>query len=202
MGLFDRFLFEKPPPRTAVVAKEIRRRVWPYLKSIGFTRFAPRTAWRTWQYGVDIVNLRCITNLPSVPPTSFGVHIAVYYPACPPREEVRRYPPESDGAARRVLAKGLKQEVLPRRDVWWVERDASNAREGVEDALEQLRRVAPGWFDEFHDLGRAVDAFANRGNSFMARGIIEEDLGGTLGSPYRVERLRALEALRLKLSKA
>jgi hypothetical protein len=196
LGLFDRFLFEKPPPSTAAVTKEIRRRAWPYLKSIGFSRFSPRTAWRSWQYGVDIVNFRSVSHIAGIPPTSFGLHLAVYYRASHPHDDARRYPPESDGDARRVVAKGLKQEVLPRPDVWWIERDASNARDGVEDALEQLRRVAPGWFEEFHDLGRAVDAFANREDSFMGPGIAEELIGGTLGSPSRVAVLRALDALR------
>ena len=44
------------------VNKEIRARIWPLLKDIGFSRFTPRTAWRYRGDKIDVLNFQSFNS--------------------------------------------------------------------------------------------------------------------------------------------
>jgi hypothetical protein len=67
--------------------------------------------------------------------------------------------------------------------------------EVIDDALNELHTHGMSWLTQFHDLPAALDAFKNRRDSDMTgKGLAEESLGGSLGSPARVQRIQAIAA--------
>ncbi len=182
-----------------VVNREIKAKVWAFLRSQRFEKFTARTAWRTWELGVDIVNFQSFNSYlaDAIRATtySFSVNLSVYYPMCQPPGMAEAYPAEYSGDARLRLRKRIHQQELDRPDTWYVRPDASNLPEVVDDALSELRTRGMAWLTQFHDLPTALDAFKNRRDSDMTgRGLAEESLGGGLGSPARIQRIQAIAA--------
>ena len=182
-----------------VVNREIKAKVWPFLRGQQFEKFTARTAWKTWELGVDVVNLQSfnsyLADAIGATTYSFSVNLAVYYPMCHEPGAAEPYPAEHSGDARLRLRKRLAQPELDRPDTWYVRPDGSNVAEVVDDALDQLRTRGSTWFRQFHDLTAALAAFTNRADSDMTgRGLVEETLGGRLGSPARTRRAQGIAA--------
>jgi len=181
-----------------VVNREIKAKVWSYLRGQQFEKFTTRTAWRTWELGTDIVNFQSfnsyLADAIGATTYSFSVNLSVYYPMCQPPGDAEPYPAEYSGDARLRLRKRIDQPELDRPDTWYVRPDGSNVAEVVDDALNQLQTRGMNWLSQFHDLAAALDAFTNRESSNMRTGLVEETLGGRLGSPVRTRRVQAIAA--------
>ncbi|TME48392.1 MAG: DUF4304 domain-containing protein [Chloroflexi bacterium] len=193
-----------PIPRIArldsrVVNRQIRAKVWPFLREQQFEKFTARTAWRAWELGVDVVNFQSfnsyLADAIGATTYSFSVNLAVYYPMCHKPGGAEPYPAEYSGDARLRLRKRLDQPELNRPDTWYVRPDGTNVADVVEDALNELRTRGIAWLTQFHDMAAALDAFMNRDDSDMTgRGLVEETLGGRLGSPARTRRVQGIAA--------
>jgi hypothetical protein len=182
-----------------IVNREIKAKVWAFLEGQQFEKFTARTAWRTWELGVDIVNFQSfnsyLADAIGATTYSFSVNLSVYYPMCHEPGGAEPYPAEYSGDARLRLRKRLDQLELDRPDTWYVRPDGSNVADVIDDALHELQIRGMAWLSQFHDLPVALDAFTNRSDSDMTeRGLAEESLGGGLGSPARIRRIQGIAA--------
>src|SRR5581483_8573553 len=59
--------------------RELRARVWPLLSAEGFELFAPHAAWRHWDAGVDLLDVRYVGDEHA----SFRVTAGVHFHAVP-----------------------------------------------------------------------------------------------------------------------
>lgn len=101
------------------VNKEIRGRIWPLLKDIGFSRFTPRTAWRYNDGKIDVLNFQSFNaynaSVMGVSTFSFCVNLGSFLIYVPPQ-----WPPKVKGGhlmpneAECHFRRRLKRRVTPR----------------------------------------------------------------------------------------
>jgi hypothetical protein len=201
------------------VNRALREVVWPDLKAIGFSRRTPRTAWRDRPGAIQVVNFQSFNSYlaEAIGTTtfSFGVNIGVFYPAVADQSSMGAFIPDQTRPAewhchaRKHLGKGIAQpnEPAPRRwfdprspqpplgtwvdrpDIWYVLRDGSNLDLVVRDARVRILEVGIPWLDRLSDLR---EARRHVESSELASGIGDEDYGGAIGSPNRLETVSAL----------
>src|SRR5919204_1745606 len=157
--------------RSTDVNRMIRLVVWSRLRPLGFGERTPRSAWRRWSRGVDVVNFqsfnRYLADAIGCTTFSFGLNFGVlldYVPhrATPKPERIDpRRPKEWECDLRRRFPKGLSQPwfrpyanlegldarlppwpVSDRSDTWYVKADGSNLSECVDDALQRILEEA------------------------------------------------------------
>jgi hypothetical protein len=204
------------------VNRVLREIVWPDLKSIGFSRRTPRTAWRDRQGAIQVVNFQSFNSYRAeaigTTTFSFGVNLGVFYPALAEQSSMAVFIPDQTRPAewrchaRKHLGKGIAQpnDPAPRRwfdprppqpslgtwvdrpDIWYVLGDGSNLDLVVRDARERILEVGIPWLDLLSDLREARRHFEFVESSGLAPGIGDEDYGGAIGSPNRFEAVEAL----------
>jgi hypothetical protein len=200
------------------VNRRLREIVWPDLKALGFSRRTARTAWRDRPGAVQVVNFQSFNSYlaEAIGATtfSFGVNLGVFYPAIAEQTPVAAFipdwyrPPEWHCQARKHLGKGIVQpnEPLSRRwfdprapraslgswadrpDVWYVLGDGSNLDIVVNDARDRIMEIGVPWLDRLADLAEARRHF----EAVESTGLGDEDYGGAIGSPNRLEFAAAL----------
>lgn len=195
--------------------------LWNRLRDEGFAERAGRTAWRRNRHSIDVVNIQSFNSYLAermgATTYSFAVNLGVAYPTR------NAYPWSFSGAsdrpkefqcpARKVVTKGMRQQVIaPRRmwhtadpltdavelrdmdrpDVWFVRPDGDDLRALVEDASHQIQEQGFPWFSELADLDAALGIFERRPETMLQPGIIGEVYGGRLGSMSRTSTIASI----------
>jgi hypothetical protein len=207
-----------------VVARKIKSEIWPLLRRDGFTRFSTKTAWRYTPEQIHVVNFQSFSSYHAeglkCTTFSFAVNLGIYfrcipfnYPppkGCDPSLE----PQEYECHFRHVLSKRIGQEVLPRRDIWYVEPDGSNVLETLADARTALEEDGLTWFSRFASLLAVFHLLLKNGDLpelYAAHGSPEwkytvGHIARTLGRSEVAEPMIAqaegeLEAIRIRYAK-
>ncbi len=190
----------KSAPGSKDVARILKKEVFPLLQGAGFREFTTRTAWKTSQDVIAVVNFRSLGSYlgsrVGFTSHSFVVTVGLYYKAMHAvpwaKDPVPSHPEEWQCQARRVLKKSIFQFWHWRPDVWYVDSKAANLDGVIRDVRRTIEQQAIPWLEEFSDLRRALKAFESRKGSQMLPGIACEILGGRLGSFARAEAASAL----------
>ena len=140
-----------------VVSREIRREVWPLLRSSGFTRFTSRTAWRESGDRIDVVNFQSFNSYlaESVGCTTFSFALNLgcclaYIPlSFSGGKKRRQFPAEYECHFRYHLSKSIKQPELPRLNIWLIKERGAYLAESIADAKAVLQRDGIPWFERF-----------------------------------------------------
>lgn len=151
-----------------VVGKALSDAVRPLLKSVGFTKFAGRTAWRDSEYTVDFVSFRSfsryIADGMGCTTCSFAGDVGVFYRCMGPDQD---RPKSYELTFRAALGKTLSQPFfLPygrsnttdRSDVWFVTKDGRTLAECVADARECLEAQGLPILEKFGQPQRAFES--------------------------------------------
>jgi hypothetical protein len=163
-----------PASVTPQVSRAIRKIVWPVLRKHGFLGATSRSAWRSRDDTIDVVNFQAAVSSGGDPLFlgqdtdaslgSFSVNLGTYY-------SVRRLlpwtsrsvlsdsdrPPEYSCDERHRLQTSRAQAAAYPDTVWEVSLSApeSPAR-AVEDALSSIQAQGIPWFEQNADLERAM----------------------------------------------
>lgn len=138
------------------VNKEIRRTVWPLLKTQGFTQVSARTAWRHGDQKIDVVNFQSFNSynagIMGVTTFSFAVNLGAYLCYVPPQWPPKKikdgvpYPAEYECQFRGGLPRTISQPNNAHAHVWLVETDGRNLARCVNDVLQEIPD-ALAWFE-------------------------------------------------------
>jgi hypothetical protein len=178
------------------VDRELRRTLWPDLRTRGFTRQNGRTAWQDRNAQVNVVEVSFFNpydaGVLGVSSFSFRVLLGVF-PRCrttgdTPREEGRLAPPEYHCEFRRSLRSRVQLTGSHDATVWSVATDGSNIAPAVEDAHQVLMSEGLSWFESLDGLEKMLWTTENveNGNTDQTWGM------GRLGSPDRISLLADL----------
>lgn len=146
------------------------------LRELGFDRVDARNGWRWLDKVVWVFNIRAVgsyfSDMTGWPPGSVGVWLGVYYTIMPADRSIkaddsgRLLPAEHICHMRTHLDCGLDQAEQKARlenpaerkrtDLWWIERDGSNAASVASDIAQSLNRVGAPWFSRLSDLPTAL----------------------------------------------
>ncbi|MCL4837768.1 MAG: DUF4304 domain-containing protein [Thermoanaerobaculia bacterium] len=138
------------------VNKEIRRTIWPALKTHGFTQVSARTAWRHGDQKIDVVNFQSFNSynadVMGVTTFSFAVNLGAYLRYVPPQWPPTKikdgvpYPAEYECQFRGGLNRAISQPKNAHAHVWLVETDGRNLGWCVNDVLQKIPE-ALAWFE-------------------------------------------------------
>ena len=145
-----------------VVAREIKREIWPLLRGKGFTKFSSKTAWRYTPEQIHVVNYQSFSSYLAggvgCTTYSFSLNLGIFFRAIPFAYPVKKGPDPSVQPQeyychfRHRLLKNIEQPVLPRRDTWYVERDGRSLLECLDDSRTAIVQEGLPWFDRFKSL--------------------------------------------------
>jgi hypothetical protein len=145
-----------------VVAKEIKREIWPLLQGEGFTEFSAKTARRYTPDQIHVVNYQSFNSYLAegvgCTTFSFALNLGIFFRAIPYEYSLKKGPDPSVKPQvyhchfRNRLLKNIEQPILPRRDTWYVQPDGSNLRECLDDSRKAIVREGLPWFDRFKSL--------------------------------------------------
>lgn len=123
-------------------------------------------------------------------------------------------PQEYECHFRHVLSKRIEQEVMPRRDIWFVEPDGYNLHEVLADARTSLEQEGSPWFARFASLSDVFHLLLEEGDLpelYAAHGspkwkYIVGHIARTLGrnevaEPMIAEAEAKLEAIKIRYGK-
>ena len=105
-----------------VVAREIKREIWPLLRREGFMEFSPKTAWRHTPDQIHVVNYQSFNSYLAegvgCTTFSFALNLGIFFRAIPFEYPVKKGPDPSVKPQeyhchfRHRLVKGIDQPVL------------------------------------------------------------------------------------------
>jgi Domain of unknown function (DUF4304) len=151
-----------------VVNAQIKQRIWPELKSIGFNKFSSRTAWRHHSDRIDVVNFQSFNsyNADVIGCTtfSFTVNLGCYLLAIPPQFEPSRLkiqkgillPQEYECHMRGQLSPTIQQPKLLATDIWFIDESGENLAWSITDVIQLLQREATSWFKQFESQSNVL----------------------------------------------
>jgi hypothetical protein len=154
---------------SAIVNKEIRAVIRPFLQTHGFRSFTPRTAWRYGHGRVDVVNFQSFNSYLAeglgCTTFSFCVNLGIYLPAVPhdsgrePKRSGQELRPEEWQCHLRLhLQRGIDQPELPRRDIWLVDEPGRYLAVAVRDARRAIAESGLAWFERWADDAVLLEA--------------------------------------------
>lgn len=159
---------DEPVVDGRVVGKALSESVRPLLRSVGFRRFAGRSAWRDSEYTVDLVNFRSFTRYIAdgvgCTTYSFTGDVGVFYRCFGPDQD---RPKDYELTFRATLGKTLSQpifrpygrsETTDRPDVWFVTDDGRTLAECIADALGCLEAQGLPFLDRFKQPQHAFES--------------------------------------------
>jgi hypothetical protein len=164
---------------TAEVHNALKCHLFPIIRQHGFTKIKGKSCYKYNKSSVFLISVEAVgkhfSDVTGFTPSSFMCTLGVYFPFV-----VNKYDPEGEGIeydkdglpAGICLHQSLRLENFDfskqkcrriidnpanatRKDVWWVERDGSNAEEMVLDLLAAFQATAPEWFATYEDLETA-----------------------------------------------
>lgn len=170
------------------VNREIKGRIWPLLKNIGFSRFTPRTAWRYCDDKIDVMNFQSFNaynaSVIGITTFSFCVNLGSFLnyvpPPWPPKvKDGDLIPNEAECHFRRRLKRSVTPRDKEHADVWNVDGKGRNLLWCIQDVAEQLPD-ATAWFDRLADKSEVLNILLHQ----------EEDMNDIWGfgrnpSPHR-----------------
>lgn len=178
---------------SAVVNKELRAVVRPFLQTHGFRGVTARTAWRYTPGRVEVVNFQSFNSYlaEGVGATtySFALNLGIYLLAVPHRpgrptklvgDELR--PEEWQSDLRLHLERGLEQPELPRRDIWYIDESGRYLGSAVRDARRAIAESGLPWFERWSSDATLLEALRTEGDLLLTDGT---NLPGNAGSPAR-----------------
>ena len=129
-----------------IVAREIKREIWPMLRGHGFSKFSEKTAWRYLPEQIYVVNFqsfnRYLADGLGCTTFSFALNLGIYFKAIPEIGKVNgkpdpsEAPQASDCHFRHSLLKGITQPSVC-RSIWPAELDdPGEALAKVRDVLQ------------------------------------------------------------------
>lgn len=166
-----------------VVNKVINKNIWSFLKELGFIMFTSRSAWRFNQDTIEIINFQSfnsyLAEVLGCTTYSFTVNLAIYFTKIPdkfPKTTIKEkngflLPEESDCDFRKCLVKGLIQEEIKRRDIWYIDTMGNNIELAMDDVKQMLISDGLKWFEKYSHMEAVLETLLNE----------EEDLNGTHG---------------------
>ncbi|QCI95965.1 DUF4304 domain-containing protein [Novosphingobium sp. EMRT-2] len=152
------------------VNKEIRARIWPLLKDIGFSRFTPRTAWRYRGDKIDVLNFQSFNSYNAsvlgITSFSFCVNLGSYLNYVPSKWPVKvkdgqPIPNEAECHFRRRLMRSVTSLGKEHADIWNVDEQGRNLLWCIQDVAEQLPDVE-AWFDRLADKSEVLAILLNQ----------------------------------------
>jgi hypothetical protein len=144
-----------------VVNKAIAKEIRPFLESVGFSGFLPRTSWRYHEDRIDVINFQSFNSYlaASVGCTtySFSVNLGCYLLCIPDQFPIKekgghKRPEEYHCHFRGRLTRSFLQKELERTDTWFIDGEARYLPQAISDVREQIAEVALPWFTRFADL--------------------------------------------------
>ena len=164
------------PSTSATLNKALREVVVPILRDGGFEQVDARNAWSWRKDCILVLHIEAMgsyrADITGWPPGSVSVSLGVYYTFMPRRaaqikldKNKRLSPTEPDchlrASLNRISIKPRRPRSLindaerRRKDIWWVERDGSNAADVASDIAAALRKQGLKWFAAASDLKSA-----------------------------------------------
>ena len=159
------------PITSLVVNRMFRKHVSPVLRDAGFEKVDARNGWLWHNKVICVFNIRAVgryfSEVTGWPPGSVGVWLGAYYTFIPEIMSVkldaqqRLLPAEYQCHMRTHLDRNInqpKQQALsnpanrPRKDIWWVEPDGSNAEAVACDIAHSLSGQGLPWFSRVTNL--------------------------------------------------
>jgi hypothetical protein len=161
-----------PPLLTALegmdskaVNREIRGRIWPLLKDVGFSASTARTSWRHSADSVDVVNFQSFNkynaDVLGVTTFSFAVNLGTYLRYIPPQWPPKRvkeelpYPEESECQFRARLKPTTSMQSGGDDTIWVIEKDGRNLSWCIQDVAQQINS-ALAWFERLRDKNEVL----------------------------------------------
>lgn len=121
-----------------VVARGIKREIWPFLRREEFTEFTSRTAWRRTADQIHVVNYQSFNSYLAeglgCTTFSFALNLGIFFRAIPFKYPVKGGTDPSNKPQvyhchfQHSLVKGIAQPLFQRRDIWYVEPDGTTYR--------------------------------------------------------------------------
>lgn len=140
--------------------REITKTVWPALRDVGFSKFAPRDAWRRSPHATECLNFFCYgaqARKYRATGLSFNLSVGIYYPQA--HEDRLEFPKEPECDVRVAIPKRLRQDGFDNPRIWYVDEDGSNLLEVMSAAKDSILAAESTLSSVFADPGRALDAF-------------------------------------------
>jgi hypothetical protein len=164
---------------TVEVNKALKMYLFPALRQYGFTKTKGKRCYKCNKSSVFVVSVEAVgkhfSDVTGFTPSSFMCTLGIYFPFV-----INKYDPEGKGIEydkdgmqigislhqslrleNFVLSKQNSRRGIDnpaetaRKDVWWVERDGSNAEDMVLDLVAAFQATAPEWFAIYEDLETA-----------------------------------------------
>lgn len=190
-----------------VITKKIREIIRPLLKENGFTEFTGRNARRYSKDTVEEITFQSFNSYVAhgvgCTTYSFAVNLYVYFKCFennPKYESATGLVKTYGVPINKRLWKTLKQDALfhpfgdpkgpayakNRPEIWYVKEDRSNLDENIEDAKKVLVTDGFPWLNKMTDIRIALKMIKTKPLE------MEENYGGNLGSPKRMEYINGL----------
>lgn len=151
-----------------VVNKRIRNIIRPYLKTIGFSQFTSRSAWRYRERKIDVINFQSFNSIlaESLGCTtySFALNIGCFFTDIPSPSQTNPIqvkngalvPEEYRCHFRRTLPKRLRQSEYRRPDIWYIDPSGHYLEPAIADALQVITIAAEPWFKRYESLDQVL----------------------------------------------
>jgi hypothetical protein len=146
-----------------VVNREIRQRVWPALRALGFSRFSSRTAWRYTPSRIEVLNFQSFNSYTAgvigCTTYSFSLNLGSYLleipsshgPGHPKEKDGALVPEEYECHLRGRLHRSFPQRELDRRDIWYVDPAGKYLEDVFQDVTGSIGREGVSWFNRLRD---------------------------------------------------
>lgn len=163
----------------AEVHNALKMHLFPTVRQYGFTKIKGKRCYKYNKSSVFVVSVEAVgkhfSDVTGFSPSSFMCTLGVYFPFV-----INKYDPDGRGIAydkdglpigislhqslrlenfafsKQKVRRGINNPAeTDRKDVWWVERDGTNAEEMVLDLVAAFQATAPEWFATYEDLETA-----------------------------------------------
>jgi hypothetical protein len=159
---------------------QIKHRIWPRLREVGFGTFTSRTAWRHRPDRIDVLNFQSYNSYHAsvlgCTTFSFSVNLGCFSMAIPPNYEpsgMQRkgellLPKEFECHFRGRLLRTFKQQEMKERSTWYLDPGEKYLDQAMTDVEAQSQETVLAWFDRFDDPAFALDVLLSANEDMTA----------------------------------
>jgi hypothetical protein len=180
------------------VSKAIKQIVWARLKTIGFTKFTTRSAWRFEGRSIQVINFQSfnsyLASTVGCTTFSFALNLGLHFVFLPlgggDEYSDRDHPPtEHQCLFRKPLRTPFKQMNNESPNVWSIDPEGGNVVLYITNALKMIELEGLPWFVELRDPKNALRILETDDEQFDKFGP-----SGTwgFGRPHSPMRQRAI----------